>query len=267
MTDHVAVKQFWDEQAREHGVAGVATAPDHHYRELEISRISETIRSCVSAPSRIVDFGCGNGFSTARFSREFPEHSFLGVDYSEQMIAEALRLRALSNLKNIDFSVANVLSPGANDTLKPKLFDVVACTRVLINLADWSEQKAAIANLKTLLADDGALILAENTEDGLKNLNDLRQQFDLPAIKQRWHNKYLPGAELEAFLNKEFVIEKAENIGNLYYILSRVVYAKLASMEGVEPQYEHPINEIASRLPSLPLYNYSPNMLWVLRKR
>ena len=32
-------KAFWDDQAREHGASDLATAPDHHYRTLEIKSI------------------------------------------------------------------------------------------------------------------------------------------------------------------------------------------------------------------------------------
>jgi hypothetical protein len=49
-----------------------------------------------------------------------------------------------------------------------------------------------------------------------------------------------------------------------YYLLSRVVYAKLASDEGIEPNYNAPINTIAVQLPSMGEFGYSK--LWVWRK-
>jgi hypothetical protein len=95
----------------------------------------------------------------------------------------------------------------------------------------------------------------------------LRLQLDLPDIPVRWHNKYFNQPVLEAFLEKYFEIETRTNIGNLYYIISRVVYAKMAQIQGQEPDYGHVLNELASKLPSLGGYNYSPNMLYVLRKK
>ena len=88
-----------------------------------------------------------------------------------------------------------------------------------------------------------------------------------PAIVVRWHNYYLPQKTLEKSLPENFTIEAVENIGNLYYIISRVVYAKLAALEGKDPEYLNPINKIASQLPSLSSYQYSPNFIYTLKLR
>jgi len=60
-----------------------------------------------------------------------------------------------------------------------------------------------------------------------------------------------------------------ENIGNLYYIISRVVYAAMIKAVGQEPQYDHIINQVASELPSFGFGDefYSPNFLYVLRAK
>ena len=99
----------------------------------------------------------------------------------------------------------------------------------------------------------------------LSRLNAVRKKHGLFAMKTRWHNRYLKESELRPFLKRNFVIEEEVNIGSLYYLVSRVVYAKLASMEKKEPSYAHPINLIASELPILG--NFSPNFLYVLRKK
>src|SRR5438132_1327775 len=85
------------------------------------------------------------------------------------------------------------------------------------------------------------------SQEGLARLNVLRKSFDLHPITVRWHNYYMPEKKLLSFANKNFKVEAIENIGNLYYIISRVVYAKLAQIEGKEPEYGHPINKIARR--------------------
>ena len=75
----------------------------------------------------------------------------------------------------------------------------------------------------------------------------------------------MPEKKLIDFAKKHFKLESIENHGNLYYIISRVVYAKLAALEGKEPEYDHPINKIAAQLPTLSNYHYSPNFIFVLR--
>ena len=75
----------------------------------------------------------------------------------------------------------------------------------------------------------------------------------------------LPEKKLVAFVRNRFKIEEVNNIGSLYYILSRVVYAKLAALEGKTPDYLHPINKIASDLPSIG--NFSPNFVFLLKNK
>jgi ubiquinone/menaquinone biosynthesis C-methylase UbiE len=248
------VKEYWDGQAKEFGISDMATAPDHYYRQKEIAEIIALLRDGDS----ILDVGCGNGFSTFKFAEACPSSSIIiGLDYSEPMI-EAAKLARGGECRPT-FGIANVLDLTINN-LPP--IDTVICTRCLINLDTWYQQKDAILQIKAVLKPGGRLILVENTLEGLVNLNNMRRHLDLPIIEQRWHNHYLPQQWLEQFLAEHFTIELAENIGSTYYLVSRVVYAKLCQLKGEEPQYLHPINEIAAQLPNSG--NCSPNMLYAL---
>jgi ubiquinone/menaquinone biosynthesis C-methylase UbiE len=258
MTD--SVRKFWDDQAQTFKESDLATAPDHHYRTMEIERILGHLRD----GQRILDVGCGNGYSTIRFAERLPGSTFVGVDYSAPMIDyanEALKKSGVGG--RIRFMEGDVLdlSNVAGE------FDAVVSERCIINLRDWTQQQRAILNMAAKLKPAGRLILTENTQEGLASLNALRAEFGLHPIAVRWHNFYLPQTELEEWLPRHFLVEAVENIGNLYYILSRVLYARLAKNEGQEPDYDHPINAIASKLPSLDRYNYSPNFVYVLTPR
>jgi ubiquinone/menaquinone biosynthesis C-methylase UbiE len=259
-------KAFWDDQAREHGASDLATAPDHHYRTLEIKSILRMIGS-IKERETILDVGCGNGYSTVQIGKKFPEAMITGVDYSAPMIAEANR----AAIPNVEYFHGNVLTLSRNKDLLGQKFDVVLSTRCLINLATWDEQKAGIMEMLSMLTPNGRLILVENTEAGLASLNSLRTRIGLHPIEVRWHNKYLPQSEFNEFMNDGvagnlFAIEYVENIGNLYYIASRVIYAKLCKDQGLEPDYDNPINAVAAELPSLgEYYACSPNFMFVLR--
>ena len=257
------VKDFWQDQAKQFQGSHLATAPDTYYRQLEIKQISQRLKN----GKKILDVGCGNGFSTIKFAEKFTQSKFIGIDYSDQMINFAHKnLNQKSKLKNrLQFHVGDVRHLSRLDVLKGKKFDYIISERCLINLLNWPEQKTALLELKKLLKPGGQIILCENTREGLSRLNKLRASFGLKPITVRWHNYYMPEKKLLALANKNFKIESAINIGSLYYIISRVVYAKLAQLEGKEPQYLHPINKIASRLPILG--NYSPNFIFVLRKK
>ena len=255
------VLSFWEKQAEDFGTSDLATAPDHHYRELEISRIKDVI---AGLPHKtILDVGCGNGYSTIKLAQIFPDATIIGIDYSAKMIDAARDAAGQAGISNAKFFVGNVLTIAGHAELKSKTFDVVLTERCLINLANTDEHEQSLLQLASLLKPGGHLVLVENTAEGLGRLNELRASLGLPAIKQRWHNCYLSEEKLKTFVPKHFKQLQSENIGNLYYILSRVVYAKLAQMAGEEPRYDHPINEIAAKLPSLGDHAYSPNFLMV----
>jgi ubiquinone/menaquinone biosynthesis C-methylase UbiE len=266
MTAKDKTKAFWDDQARTHGASDLATAPDHHYRTLEIKSIIRMIET-IQERETILDVGCGNGYSTVQIGKKFPEAMITGVDYSEPMIAEANR----AAIPNVEYFHGDVLSLSHNKDLRGQKFDIVLSTRCLINLETWEEQKAGILEMRKMLTPNGRLILVENTEAGLASLNSLRTKLGLHPIEVRWHNKYLPQKEFNQFMNHAegdnlFVLEYVENIGNMYYIASRVIYAKLCKDQGVEPDYDNPINAIAAELPSLGMYYAcSPNFMFVLR--
>lgn len=253
------VKEFWNAQAKQHGESDLATAPDHYYRRLEIARIIPHLTD----RANILDVGCGNGYSTFEFAGAYPNSKFIGVDYSEPMIELAKDGVKQRSLRNLTFQTADVLNLPEFGTK----FDIIVSERCIINLKNFDEQKKAILQMKRKLRPGGKLILVENTQEGLANLNKMRQAFGLQPISVRWHNYYLPQQEFLDFAKQHFKVLNVENIGNLYYLMSRVMYAKLCDMRGEPPDYNHPINAIASRMPSLPGYGYSPNYLFVLRNQ
>jgi ubiquinone/menaquinone biosynthesis C-methylase UbiE len=260
------VKAFWDQQATQHKGSDLATNPDQHYRRLEIECILRAIGAL--EPARVLDVGCGNGFTTEKIAQQHPDAEIDGVDFSEDMINEAYTHHSG---RNITYSVGDVLSLSRTPGLHTGEYDVVVSTRCLINLANWEEMKVGILEMRKMLKPNGHLILVENVQDGLDNLNSLRQSIGLPPIKTRWHNVYIPQGELTSFLTqiKDQLLETeyVENIGNMYYIASRVIYAKICQERGVEPDYNNKINEIASKLPTMgAYYACSPNFLFVLRK-
>lgn len=257
------VHAFWEGMAETHGSSNLATAPDHHYRTLEIESILRVLGGMEN--ESILDVGCGNGYTTRHIAKAFPASEIIGVDYSAKMIEEANK----SPPANTSFYEGDVLSLSRHPELGGK-FDVVISTRCLINLSNWEEQKVAILEMRRKLKPGGHLILVENVQEGLDNLNQLRAGFGLDPIKVRWHNKYLPQTELAKFLaglhGHTMTTEYTENIGNMYYVASRVIYASLCKQQGVEPDYNNPINEIASKLPSMgEFYACSPNFLILIK--
>lgn len=255
------VKEFWDGMAAQHKSSDLATAPDHYYRELEINSILDAINDVPNR--RILDVGCGNGFTTRKIAEAFPHADIIGIDYSMPMIVEANKLQ----LNNAKFYVGDVLALTEHSMLEHEAYDVVLSSRCLINLGNWPDQMHGIKQMNAMLSKPGTLVLVENCKEGLANLNHLRNQFGLEPINTRWHNCYLSREKVFQILNDlNLVPGYVENIGNLYYVCSRVIYAKLCKDQDVEPDYNNPINAIASKLPTMgEHYDCSPNYMFVYK--
>lgn len=243
------VKEFWDDQARAHGESDLATAPDHFYRELEISNI---IQRLPHKPIGVLDVGCGNGYTTKKLAAARPKAWFTGIDFSEEMIRQA------GSPHKIKFEVCNCL----HLEKFARSYDYVISTRCLINLADWTAQRRALVQMCNCLTAGGKLILVENFANGLRNLNTLRARVNLPGIEQRWHNRYLEFSDLQTFIDEQsLIIEEKENIGCLYYIVTRVIYPAICE----EPKYNTDIHRVTSMMPSLGSFDWSPNYLITLK--
>jgi len=156
----------------------------------------------------------------------------VGMDYSQKMIdmANSVLWKNKKLQKRLKFCVGDILELSSQAQVLGK-FDFIVSERCLINLLNWAEQKKALLEMKKMLVPGGCIILCENTKDGLERLNRLRKIHNLPDIKVRWHNFYLPEIKFLDFAKKQFNILDINNIGSLYYIISRVVYAKLSATE------------------------------------
>jgi glycosyltransferase involved in cell wall biosynthesis len=72
--------------------------------------IAHTLRSLPENPRRILDLGCGIGWSTWEIKRNYPDAFVLGIDLSPNLIAMAQRLFKSPNL---EFTVRDLTEPGA----------------------------------------------------------------------------------------------------------------------------------------------------------
>jgi SAM-dependent methyltransferase len=163
---------------------------------------------------RILEVGCGNGFSTARF-RALTRHVD-AFDYAENMIERAAETFGEENNR---FIHDNVLDPSR---LAPP-YDGVVCIRVLINLANLEQQRRAVRNMADQLQAGGTLILAEGFRDGFAALSALRAQVGLPAVTPASINFYSSVDELMPDIDALFTVEDTFHLGSYDY-LTRVVY-------------------------------------------
>ena len=210
------IKSFWDDRAREYGHRWQATLGEEYLRLLEIREMSKQLRKY--RPRRVLDVGCGNGYSTKIYASRFPRSNFIGIDYSEAMI----RASGQSSPVNCSFAVGDVLDSAS---FPPGEFDVVLTQRCIQNIPDYDRQRIAIGNLLDKVSSGGVLFLMECSRDGVEKLNGFRNRIGLPIIEgiEPWHN---------CFLRDQFLIDdfnaKVEHFSSTYMFLSKAIHPRLA---------------------------------------
>ena len=210
------IRGFWDDRALQFGVSQRATLGETYLRHVEIQQMLKRLRR--RRPGRVLDVGCGNGFSTRTYAQALPDTQFFGVDYSRQMIDLARQ----DALRNTSFQWADVTDPA---TLPEGQFDVIYTQRCIQNLPDEATQQRAIAELRSRLSPNGLLILNECSRPGVAQLNGLRQRLGLKPIEniEPWHNRFM----IDAQLKQQFDAE-VHHISSTYMFLAKIIHKRLA---------------------------------------
>jgi SAM-dependent methyltransferase len=211
--------QHWNERALSVQNDAEVNIMDIFQRNLEY----DAIGAFLGADMRVLEVGCGNGYSTERF-RALVRHVD-AFDYAENMVERA---RARFGERNNRFL--------HDDVLKPRQisgeYDAVICVRVLINLRDLDAQRLAIRNMTGFVKRGGLLILAEGFREGFDALSRLRVQVGLPPIEPAPINVYSTQPELLGDLDRSFESVARFHLG-MYDYLTRVVYPLMAGPENV----------------------------------
>jgi SAM-dependent methyltransferase len=193
---------------------------DVYQRELELAFICPHLTPAM----RVLEVGCGNGYSTAVFRRCAGHVD--GFDQSEAMIARAKATRGEANNR---FLVDNVLAPS------PAIagpYDAVVCVRVLINLRDLGEQVCAVRNLAGRVKAGGLLILVEGYRDGFAALDELRGRVGLAPVQPAAINYYSRLDQVLPLVAGAFEVAHEYHLGGYDY-LTRVVYPLVVGADRV----------------------------------
>jgi len=261
------IKRYWDDRARgTKPTSAQATTYDVFLRDLEITKFKQKI-SDASLPhgSIVVDLGCGDGYATVSVAAAFPSLRFIGVDWSEDMLALArTRCSAQSGLsERVEFRQGDMRL--LSDVLHADKFDVFLTSRSMINLVDSEEQYGVIAQIADHLKPGGYYFGSENFMQGQRNFNQLRVAMGLPEIPVRWHNHFFDEKEYAAKTGKHFDSLVLESFLSSYYLATRVIYSAGCHLAGEEPDYFHPIHQTAGMLP--PIGDFCPIKLVSMRRK
>lgn len=236
MSNHI--KDFWDNQAKKHGISHDASWSDKNAIQLEIDNISSYIQN----GDYVLDAGCANGYSAIE---QLKKKNILlqGIDFSESMIEQANEaiIKAKDTLGSvIKFQVCDIKKLCFPDNT----FDVTYTTRVIINLPTWEEQVQGIKECIRVTKKGGIIILSEAFYEPLQKLNALRLISGLSPLVEHDFNRYIKKEKLELLLNNSFYSESYtyNDFTSLYYLGSRFIrelVTKISDYKG----YSNPINE------------------------
>jgi ubiquinone/menaquinone biosynthesis C-methylase UbiE len=255
------VYEYWTRQAREHGQSPSASWSDHLVIELEISEIAKHLAD----KDKVLDLGCGNGYSSMQFACA-RQIALRGLDYVPEMIEQAkARLGTMQDklAGSVEFDVGDItrLKEASNS------YDKAIVVRVLINLGTWERQLGALRECIRVLKPGGLLLLSEATLQGWRRLNALREEWGMDAIPMPSFNQYLDQEKVIAAVDREAKLLELSNFASTYYVGTRVLKPLLAQaahapVSVADPNAEW--NRWFSQLP--PAGDYGTQKLFVFRK-
>jgi len=246
MTKRQDMIKFWSERAREYDRDPRANTNDVWLREIEINYVDHLIK--LHSAQRALDFGCANGFSTARLAQANPSVNFLGIDINPDMIKVASGLPAEKQLSNLAFRQGNVLE----DEFTEK-FDFIYGIRVFQNIESPEIQKTVFDKLHQCLSRNGRFLYIESYLDGYTRINEDRVNLGLTPLPIHPHLTLLTDA-FDDYVAKKMTLLETSSLSSSYYLITRLVYSYLAKMKGEPIDYNHPLHQIAAMVPQVGAY-------------
>lgn len=256
MLDFDGIRRYWDDRAS--GDSSVqSTTQDVYLREIEYRVLSERIRQ--HGPGRVADVGCGDGRTTARLATGLTGVGFEGYDYAAAMVANARSSSQTGSVANVRFAQHDITQA------LPDRFDLIYTTRCLINLPSWDLQMVALRHIHAALNDGGLYLMVENFQEGHDNFNRIRANYGLKEIAVREHNFFFRRQRLMDFVGPMFDVQEELNISSTYYLMSRIVYARMCADSGTSPDYFDDHHRLAAGLPFAG--EFGPVRLLCLKKK
>jgi SAM-dependent methyltransferase len=186
------IARHYAQVAQDSGLSSAATMADDTIRATETKAIVQFIASALESGGKdnrkhsLVDVGCGNAHTLGEVAAAFPALELTGIEHNAELRALAEQRLAgpgLARIQSGDIRDAGFQGDGT--------FDLLLCQRVIINLLDADDQKAALRNIIRAVKPGGALLFIEAFKSGLAQVNSARDEFGLAAIPPAIHNLYL----------------------------------------------------------------------------
>ena len=256
------ILEYWWQEALRYGQQPQASWSDERVIEMEVREVSKHLAD----GDRVLDVGCGNGYSTVQFALR-KQVKARGLDYVPEMIEQAnLRLRKWREKLggSVEFAVGDITA-----LREPTgVYDKVVVIRVVINLGEWPLQVKALRECARVMKQGGVLLLSEATVQGWKRLNALREEWALPPIPMPAFNRYVDEEQVIEAVRPELDLVEAVNFASTYYVGTRVLKPLVIQALGLKVDVADPQMEWNRWFSQLPAWgDYGVQKLFVFRKR
>ena len=248
------MKHYVDE-AEKWGASSASTMEDEITRQRETDMILEFMRR--DSGRKVLDLGCGNGYTLVVLSQMLPNKQYVGIDTSKELIDIAKKRKI-----DCHFMVGDACEL---KDIADKYFDLVYTQRCLINILSWEDKLKALNEIHRVLKPNGFYLMIECFTDGLENQNKARVECGLPELKPAYHNEYFDKRELFNSVEKKFYILEpwwsCSNFLSSHYFVTRVLHPLVTKGEQIK---NTEFVKFFSYLP--PMGNYSQIQAYVFRR-
>ncbi len=197
---------FWDQQAGTFKSSWQATTPDYYLKVLE----HKAMVPWVKAASRVLDLGCGNGYTSAFLAR-MSRAEIWGLEYSQRLIAQTKPFLESSPRRSLRFVGGDAVAL----PLRSGTFDVVITCRVLMNIPSFGQQMEAADEIHRVLRRRGLYLCIEETEEGLEALNSVRTgRWGIQPVPPCYRNCLLREREFCCAMEDKFKLVKTVNFAS-----------------------------------------------------
>ena len=269
------IKSYWDKRSKTFETDLKATTNHPAIKMLEIDALLRTIKRLgldKKKGTEILEVGCGNGPNCFALSELLPNLKFTGLDYSEEMVRNANRIKKSSTTRypKVKFYLGDVLNLGKSKNLKNG-YDVIFTDRCLINLNSKDLQLVGINNILKKLKRGGYFIMLENSIQNYARQNEMRKSVGLPERKPAKYNLFIDETVIIPQLKKSAKLLSIDDFGSLHDI---ILYVLIPSITKGVVDYNHPLVKTTADLSialsenyNNPFGNFGQNRLFLFRKK